>query len=302
VVYGDNRGDTGQPWGLYGLQQNHQAVVNAILSYSNPVDNPIGFVLHTGDLVRDGGDYQQWKPQFFDPAKDLMKGVAVFECLGNHEYNGDPEGGKYLAFFDLPEGYKPTNGQLVENWYCFDYANCHFIVLDTGTNALASEIGPDTDQYEWLLDDISSDEALNADWVIVLLHIPPYTDGAAGEPHQYDSADISRVRTYLTPVFQDPAHPADLVFSGHNHLYERSQSTDEQQPGYWVHYIVTGGGGAPTHTPGDGNPKRVPGKAEESLHHCVIDIDGTTATLNVVRNNGSLMEQNVILTPGQQWP
>jgi hypothetical protein len=311
VAYGDNRGDTGQPWGLYQLQENHQAVVNAILTYSNPGENPIRFVLHSGDLLENGGDYAQWNPQFFDPAKPLLSNIAGFECLGNHEWKthqGDPGEAKYLAFFDLPEGYVPPDPQhKTENWYSFDYANCHFIVLDTELDAPDDYIEPNTAQHNWLLTDISSTEATGAAWVIVLLHIPPYTDAAPGEGHHYGSGDVYRVRTHLAAVFEDPAHPADLVFSGHNHFYERSQSTDDEQPGYYVHYIVTGGGGAPTHTPGYDNPERVdyppyPGKAEETLHHCVIDINGTTATLNVVRNNGTYVEQNVILTPGQQWP
>jgi hypothetical protein len=253
------------------------------------------------DFVNNGGTGVQREPDLCDPAAGLLGSTPLWPCLGNHEYNGHATGSSYRKLFSLPLIPGQPKDYPQEYWYSFDYANCHFIVLDTGTNALASEIGPDTDQYEWLLDDISSDKADDADWVIVLLHIPPYTDSSA---HPYwsedpNKQDVYRVRTYLAPVFEDPDHPADLVISGHNHFYEPSQAGQGEEPEHWIHYIVTGGGGAPLHAPGGNNPERV--LADQSRHFCVIDIDGTTATLNVIREDGTKAEEDVVLVVGEEW-
>jgi hypothetical protein len=96
-----------------------------------------------------------------------------------------------------------------------------------------------------------------------------------------------------------------VASAGHNHFYERSQAGEGEEPEHWVHYIVTGGGGAPTHAPDDNNLKRVgypdTGKACEAHHFCIIDIDGTTATLNVIKKDGEYIEQDVELVVGQEW-
>jgi len=294
IAYGDNRGGTESP---PEFREEHLKVVNAMLAHAWTDAEP-RFILHCGDFVHDGGTVVQWHPHFFDPAAGLLRSTPLWPCLGNHEYYGTSPLDRYRKLFSVYTAHKNYS----ERFYSFDYANCHFIVLDTGQNALASYIGGGTDQYTWLVSDISSVDREQVDWVIVLLHIPPYTDSSShpyGGPDPEDQNDVWRVRTYLAPVFEDPDHPADLVISGHNHFYERSQAGEGEEPEHWVHYIVTGGGGAGLHTPGGNNPERV--LADESRHFCIIDIDETTATVNVIDDDGDTIEQDVELHPGEEW-
>jgi hypothetical protein len=293
LAYGDNRGG-----GDTNFQTDHLKVVNAMLAHAWTDAEP-RFILHCGDFVNAGGTAGQWQPHFFNPAAALLRNTPLWPSIGNHEYgSGDSQAGNYRAVFSVPTGHP----QHEERFFSFDYANCHFIVLDTKESAQQDYIGPGTHQYDWLHADLSN--ATGADWVIVLLHIPPYTDSTV---HRYgsvgDQTDVYRVRTYLAPLFEDVNHPADLVIGGHNHFYERSQA-ERLKSGYWVHYIVTGGAvrDVDLHDPGPNNPKRVPGKAVKARHFCTIDINGTTATLNVVKEDGTKFEDNVQLHPGQHWP
>jgi hypothetical protein len=300
LAYGDNRGGGETP---ANFQTDHLNVINAMLSHAWVDGQPAPrFVLHCGDFVYNGGTVGQWQPYFFNPAAGLLRNTPLWPSIGNHEY-GDGASNYRLLFC------VPSAG---ESWYSFDYANCHFIVLDTKDNAQADYIGPSSAQYQWLLSELSYGNGTQFDWVIVLLHIPPYTDSPA---HPYGAAyppeaqnDVYRVRTYLAPLFEDAAHPADLVISGHNHFYERSQARESAQSSHWVHYIVTGGAvrDVDLHTPGSGNPQRVnfppyPGKAVEARHFCTIDISGTTATLNVIKEDGTKFEDGVVLHPGEHW-
>ncbi len=267
VAYGDNRGDAGQPWGLYELQENHQAVVNAILTYSNPAENPIRFVVHSGDLVHNGGEYVQWKPQFFEPAWDLHKKIAIFEALGNHEYyiapgdyDIDPEAiKKYLAFFDLPEG---QNGAApTERWYTFAYSNCRFICLDTNIDA---DYANPSNQRNWLigvLDAAEQEESI--DWVFVFFHDPAYCYGGHA-PKQTIQRDI-------VPVLE--SHDKVIAaFSRHNHYYQRCLKSD-------IDYIVTGGGGAPLADPaGSGQYWQ---EDEKANHWCEVDVDPSAGTVTL---------------------
>jgi hypothetical protein len=75
-----------------------------------------------------------------------------------------------------------------------------------------------------------------------------------------------------------------VAAAGHNDLYERSQAREDEQSSHWVHYIVTGGGGAD----GDHNPwsgwdyedppyERVyadPSSPLNYFHYLTVDVPG----------------------------
>ena len=82
MVYGDTR----------TRHDVHREVIAAILKQTSP-----DLVLHTGDLVANGPDSSLW-PIFFDVERDLLRKVAFFPTLGNHERNAK----NFYDFFDLP--------------------------------------------------------------------------------------------------------------------------------------------------------------------------------------------------------
>ena len=88
-------------------------------------------VFHTGDLVEDGFNLNQWD-NFNKITSRLRKMAEFYPALGNHESY------PYLFFnnFDLPGN---------ETWYSVERNNIHFIILDSN-----SDIAKGSRQYKWL--------------------------------------------------------------------------------------------------------------------------------------------------------
>ncbi|MFW5740881.1 MAG: metallophosphoesterase family protein, partial [Myxococcota bacterium] len=76
----------------------------------------------------------------------------------------------------------------------------------------------------------------------------------------------------------------DIVFSGHDHCYERSTVNG-------VKYVVTGGGGAPLYgVNGDWWTE-----VSDSVHHdCVLDIEGARTVFTAKRLDGSTLDSFVL--------
>ncbi|MCK4856433.1 MAG: metallophosphoesterase family protein [candidate division Zixibacteria bacterium] len=241
VAYGDTR----------TYPEDHAKVIAAIINSSPAI------VIHTGDLVANGNDPDQWGPQFFTPAYPLMTNTPMFPVLGNHEYNDKGET-LFFDFFSLPD-----NEQKNEQWYSFTYGCVQFIALDTNTNV---DYSPGSPQYIWLEKELN----YSATWRIVYFHHPPYTRTSGHE----DDEDVKRD---LVPLFENKV---DMVFSGHSHAYERYFNEG-------VYYIVTGGGGAPLHRPLKDKNIPIRQVGEKEYHHCVIDVDSESLTLSARDNDGN---------------
>jgi hypothetical protein len=291
VVYGDDR----------TYPADHQKVIQGILS-KHTAENPVRFVINVGDLVTEGGVYSQWKPQFFDPASDLHKKIAIFEALGNHEYYltegsrviNEAARAKYIAFFDLPEG--QDGAAPTERWYTFDHARCRFICLDTNLRSFF-ESNPPSNQYNWLagangvLPRAKTDKEVNhtIDRIFVFFHEPPYSGGSHGGDPGVETVLVSEFHKYHV----------DILFSGHDHDYERIRKTMD---GWTVKYIVTGGGGAELGAVAHPPQYQLDGKAvqeawyaknsppggpnEDAYHYCVLDVNGSSLEFNVYKWNG----------------
>jgi len=221
-------------------------------------ENP-DFILHVGDLVTNGKRDYQWESWFFDPLYDVINHIPIFTCLGNHEANSRD----YLDLFSLPSN---------ELWYSFDYSNCHFTILDTN-----KEYGKGSNQYKWLKNDLSQ---MRAGWKFVLFHHPPYSSGAHGS--------TLKARNVLTPLFRK--YGVDIVFAGHEHIYERSYPIDsafelDSSP---VTYVVTGGGGADLHNAGR-NIWTV--ASEKTYNFCVLSLDGDKLEFKALNENGKRIDE-----------
>ena len=190
------------------------------------------FVIHVGDFAGELGGYQEslWREHFFEDYENLMCRIPLIPILGNHEYQG-----VIMVFFSLP-GRAPLFHDYFtlpnnERWFSFDWANCHFIALDTNIPKDLKE----GEQYDWLVQDLekSTDGINDPTWIFACWHEPAFSSGAG----QFDLMGKD-LRERYAPLME--SYGVDIVFYGHDHFYERSYKDG-------VYYIVTGGGGAAPH-------------------------------------------------------
>jgi len=229
----------------------HSGVANAILA-----EDP-ALVLHAGDEIGDGKDYDSWRTEFFMPAEPLMFQVPVYVAIGNHEEDA--------SWFYYYHAYPDP-----ENHYAFSHGNSYFVMVDTNKN-----IHPGSQTYNWLVDTLSSTEAQSAQWLFVTHHHPAYSEG--WRPCDYDG-DLD-VREHLVPLME--TYGVDVVFNGHTHGYERGELNG-------VYYIIAGGGGGGL----DYFCQDWPHVAvSQYIHHYVtVDIDGASLTLEAHRTDGSVFD------------
>ncbi len=185
----------------------HRIIVSHILEH-----NP-DFVLHTGDMVNSGSSKKEWNTylQITEIIHDIL-----YPTPGNHEKPFDT----YLEIY--------SNLYTNTTYYSFDKNNAHIISLDTNTY-----FSPNSTQYKWLINDL---ENINSKWKFVFFHHPPYSSGSHGQN--------KKVKEALVPVFEK--YNIDIIFSGHDHIYERTFPISKDKINETgIVYIVTGGGGAP---------------------------------------------------------
>jgi hypothetical protein len=168
------------------------------------------------DLVLSVGDQTEsdWESQFqanyFSQLQDVLRVTPLFTTIGNHDA-GD-HAVIYKSVFTLPANAEAGGlASGVEDYYSFNYANIHVVVLC----ADGFDITPET---AWLKDDLAANKS---DWLIALMHHPMHSAG----DHKSDSDPFSTTeRANWLPLLEDAG--VDLILAGHNHVYERSYMLD----------------------------------------------------------------------------
>lgn len=171
-------------------------------------------MLLLGDNAYSSGTDEEYKLAFFDVYNEMLKKSVAWSCLGNHDgytADSDTQSGPYYDIFTFPK--KAEAGGIAsgtEAYYSFNYANIHFIILDSHHSSRA--IGDA--MYNWALSDIQNTKQ---DWIVTLFHHPAYSKGS----HDSDVEDrLIEMRENFMPMLE--ANGIDLVLNGHSHSYERS--------------------------------------------------------------------------------
>ena len=210
------------------------------------------FVIQTGDQVASGSNESQWT-EFWRVASPIFSQTVYYPELGNHEDHAAP----YFRYFNVPAEYS------------FDYGNIHFVALDS--NRPESE---NAAQEAWLKKDLAAHQ--NATWRIVFFHHSIYTSVTIKQRHK----DAALLRARLEPIFL--AEKVQLVITGHDHGYQHHFARG-------IHYIGSGGGGAPLYDFVADTPET---KLVKKAHHeCEVTVNGATLTMRVVEPGGSVIEQ-----------
>lgn len=185
-------------------------------------DRPTDLWLLLGDNAYPDGTDADYQKAIFELYPDFLRTSPVWPALGNHDAqsaNSITQSGVYYDIFTLP-----TRGQAggvpsgTEAYYSFDYANAHFICLDSQD----SDRNPNGPMMQWLKADLA---ATSRDWIIAYFHHPTYTKGTHDSDRDADSAGrMNDMRAIFLPVLE--AGGVDLVLTGHSHVYERSWLID----------------------------------------------------------------------------
>jgi acid phosphatase type 7 len=229
-------------------------------------------ILHTGDVVYPAGEERHYDRRFFAPYGELIKDVPVFPVLGNHDVRKG-NGAAFLENFHPPL----ASPDSTKRYYSFDWGNAHFVALDSelyhGDRGSSSK-----EQKAFLERDLATTRKR---WKVVFLHRSPHGSSRHGGD--------DKVRYDLEPVFA--RHGVDLVFAGHDHVYERTVPTRG------VTYVVSGGGGRRLYPAGKGRLTA----CSKSIHHAVlVHVDGEYLSLEATESDGTVFDRFSPVFHGKQ--
>ncbi|MDF2439121.1 MAG: acid phosphatase type 7 [Abditibacteriota bacterium] len=246
-------------WGDSGVGGDEQKQLAAQIEKQKP-----DLLLHTGDLIYPRGQWKGFEPYFFDIYKKSLARVPFYGCLGNHDILTQ-KGRPLLENFLFPRNGPP--GLMPERNYSFDYADAHFVVIDSTLKAreLRERVVP------WLQRGLRNSKAK---WKIAMFHHPPFSSGVHG--------DEKSTKETLVPVFEQAK--VDLVLNGHDHAYERFH------PQNGVTYIVTGAGGA-EHYPRRKNRAITAFFDNKKWSFTRVDVDRSTLRGRQIAADGSVIDE-----------
>ena len=264
-------------------------------------------MLMLGDNAYQKGKENDYQDAMFDQYADVLSQTVVWPVLGNH----DEDLALYKDMFHLPKNAEAGGvASNSEQYYSFNYANIHFIALDS-EHASRLTSG---DMFEWLKDDL---EQVTADWTIAYWHHSVYSKG------KHDSDDSSGgqaedMRERALPILEGAG--VDLVLNGHDHTYQRSYLIDGHyddantfdqsdhlidggsgQSGYHkptlgpaphegTVYIVTGTASKFSDGPYDFDHPVHYKNIDEVLGSVVIEIDGSTMEVKFIDDDGDTQD------------
>jgi acid phosphatase type 7 len=246
IVYGDNRSN----------DQAHAAVVRAIQQQS------FDFLVNSGDFVAAGGERAQWHA-FFAVEADLLRDHCVFACVGNHELVEDQAATNFLAYFGARA---TTDAGQVDLYSSFRWANARFFLLNAFQDWGQGELS-------WLRRELEkADAEPGVSTRVVVVHRSPWSSGHHGDDVKALAAGVPELLV---------RHHVDLVFAGHDHMYER---------GEWMglKYVTSGGGGAPLDP--DITPKPSTRRAEATYNFVRVSVEGDDVKVVAQRPDGSTIE------------
>jgi predicted phosphodiesterase len=188
------------------------AVRDAFLAY--PAAEETDLVVMLGDNAYSDGTDAEYQAGLFDMYPSVLRTRVFWPAFGNHDgHSADSatESGPYYDNFTLPRaGEAGGVASGTEAYYSFDYANIHFVCLDS----YDSDRSLTGAMLTWMVQDLA---ATTQDWIIAFWHHPPYSKGSHDSDSEMEQVDM---RENAVELLEDAG--ADLVLAGHSHAYERS--------------------------------------------------------------------------------
>ena len=248
------------------------------------------FVLIPGDLVMaKGADPEPWK-QFFARIRPLLDaGIRLLPVPGNHDFDGGVSDARqeWIEQWGLPGA---------ELFYSYEAGPAHIIGLCVSAGMLEEEFDlPEgrMTQHEWYACEL--ERSRDARWRFVFHHEPGtalcrFTGGVWG---------VAGVSEFVEPLAWREG--VDLIFRGHQHLYERTYPLNpERQVRDDLRGValITVGGGNASYVPGD-PADAVPLWFEavvgiHQMHYLRIDIEGDVLRAEARNLDGGVFDRFTI--------
>jgi len=267
----------------------HRELVAALVA-----EPELALLINTGDLVNSGERDDEWQ-RFFEIEQPLLARMPLYPALGNHDLDADRRSlagwQRWIVHRRGPARASPAGTALA-----VEHGNALFLVLD---DMLDLEPGPvATARQPADSATISAAQLLFVEDAlrraaadpriqhrIVIVHAGPFTI----VPRRAGSAALRQ----LLPLLRE--NGVELLISGHDHHYAHGVDASG------LHYVVSGGGGAPLYEVGKApQPQPAAGallKTESSYHYLVVDVAGPQLSVTARRVDGTLIERFVVDAP-----
>ena len=253
----------------------------------------VDFIINGGDMATDGQRPSHWETFLKENKieRPLVLDFPFLPVVGNHDKTNDLNYGlpNYEAIFDYPR------------FYVLDFPDAALFVVDSNfiidqdqltdddeQDALFEKwfvAGKDSEQPAWLERELASRKQ---SFKIVMMHHPPISFGKhySNWANPSYGRNLPEKRQQLLKLFYEQG--VQIVLCCHEHAYEHNvlqYPSDKNGSKREIHFIVTGGGGAPLYPNGDDRKikkfiqnYRAEGldvlllKKEVIYHYCLVDI------------------------------
>ena len=212
------------------------------------------FVIMLGDNMYGGQTPQDFVQKFEKPYAELLAAGVKFQAsLGNHDR---PQNVSYPGF--------NMNGQ---RYYSFVRGNVRFLALDSTLM--------DAKQVAWIEATL---QGAKEEWKVCFFHHPLYSNA----DRHGSSVDL---RLRLEPIFQK--FGVDVVFSGHDHVYERLR------PQKGISYFVSGAAGQLRR--GNMSPSaQTAASFDQDQSFMLVEVAGAEMNYQAITRTGRVVDSGVI--------
>jgi 3',5'-cyclic AMP phosphodiesterase CpdA len=216
---------------------------------------PYDLVIMLGDNMYGGQSPSDFVRKFERPYADLLKAGVIFRAsLGNHDR---PENVNYKLF--------NMEGQ---RYYSYVRGNVRFLALDS------TQV--DQKQLQWIEATLRD---AKEDWKVPYFHHPLYSNAA----RHGSSVDL---RVLLEPLFVK--YGVDVVFSGHDHVYERVK------PQKGITYFVSGAAGQLRRGNMRPDPNETAAYFDQDQSFMLVEVSGDQMHFASIARSGKVVDSGVI--------
>jgi chitodextrinase len=190
-------------------------------------------VLPLGDNQYTSGTLSQYQTAF-EPSWGRVKSL-LHPVPGNHEYRTSGAAG-YFDYFNGTGNSSGPAGERTRGYYSWNLGSWHMVALNSSCHAVGG-CGPGSPQEQWLRADLA---AHPASCTLAYWHHPRFTSAVS-------SHDDGATAALWQALYEARA---DVVLTGHSHMYERFAPQDPSgaaDPASGIRQFVVGTGGEVLH-------------------------------------------------------